>query len=114
MNTSLDDLDPKFRLKAFELLARCVEARISIRIIETLRSLEQQQENVAAGHSWTIKSKHLIGKAIDIAPVHVLAVKNWDPDDPSWKIIGEIGEHLGLVWGGRWKIPDCPHFEEIA
>ena len=30
----------------------------------------------------------------------------------DWEEIGEIGESCGLVWGGRWKNPDRPHFQE--
>lgn len=26
-------------------------------------------------------------------------------------MIGNIGESLGLTWGGRWLSPDAPHFE---
>jgi len=30
----------------------------------------------------------------------------------DWEEIGLIGESCGLVWGGRWKSPDRPHFQE--
>ena len=35
----------------------------------------------------------------------------WDADDEIWHRIGEIGESLGLRWGGRWKQRDMGHFE---
>lgn len=35
-------------------------------------------------------------------------------DDPLWEKIGDIGEALGLSWGGRWKWPDRPHFERLG
>lgn len=111
MSSRLDDLAPEFKLKAFELLARCVEARIPVVIVETLRTQEQQDKNIAAGVSWTQHSKHLTGHAIDIALVAVLSIKGWAPDHPQWERIGKIGESLGLTWGGRWKRRDCPHFE---
>lgn len=111
MSRALDDLAPGFREKVFEFLARCVEAGIQVKIIETLRSVEQQEENVRKGVSWTMHSKHILGKAIDVAPISVLARPNWAPDDPVWNRIGAIGKQLGLRWGGDWKQRDCPHFE---
>ena len=115
----LDDLSPRFRPIAIELVARCIEAGVQIRIIDTLRTMFEQEENLANGVSWTLKSKHLpqpdgdnLAEAIDIAPISVLALKNWGPLHPDWKKIGAIGESLGLTWGGAWtKTPDPGHFE---
>jgi hypothetical protein len=117
MSRSLDDLTPEMRPIAMELLARCIEKRIQVIIIDTLRTPEEQEQNVRNGVSWTRNSKHLpqepSGKsdAIDIAPVKVLHLKNWAPNHPDWRAIGNIGEDLGLAWGGRWSIPDCSHFQ---
>jgi hypothetical protein len=34
------------------------------------------------------------------------------PDDhPLWTVAGEIGERLGLTWGGRWKMHDASHLQ---
>lgn len=111
MNAKLDDLSTRFRPLACELIARIVEAKIDVRIIETLRTAERQAELIEQGVSWTVKSKHIAGEAIDLAPTAVLALKGWAPGHSHWRIMGEIGERLGLRWGGRWKIPDCAHFE---
>ena len=32
----------------------------------------------------------------------------------EWERIGAIGERSGLVWGGRWEVRDCGHFESEA
>jgi hypothetical protein len=32
-------------------------------------------------------------------------------DAAAYKRMGLIAESLGLVWGGRWKLHDCPHVE---
>lgn len=62
-------------------------------------------------NTWTMESKHLVGKAIDIVPIKDGA-PCWLPEtSPVWKRMGEIGEEHGLSWGGRWKNNDCPHFE---
>jgi peptidoglycan LD-endopeptidase CwlK len=115
----LDDLAPGFRGLVFIFLARCVEAGIALFVVETLRTEEQHQADLASGHSWIKRSKHQDGLAIDVAPYetyieHGDKKANWDASDPSWQQMGEIGEALGLVWGGRWKQKDSGHFELAA
>lgn len=121
MSRALDDLDPLMRRKAFELLARLVEANIAIMIVDTLRTPEEHQQNLSHGVSWVKQSRHLpnaMGKseAIDICPYATYALHGkdklaWEADDLVWPRIGEIGESIGLKWGGRWKQRDLGHFE---
>ena len=113
MSKNLDDLTPEFRTKVFEFLARCVERKLPVVIIQTLRSLEEHQNNVDAGKSWVKRSKHCDGRAIDVGLVNLLALPNWAPDHPLWQTLGQIGEKCGLKWGGRWKQRDMVHFEEF-
>jgi uncharacterized protein YcbK (DUF882 family) len=68
VNRSLDAMNPAFKAKAIELLARAAEAGYPFMIIETLRTPEEHAANLAAGRSWTQHSKHLDGMAIDVAP----------------------------------------------
>ena len=107
MSRALDDLKPEFRAKVFELLARCVEEGIPVLIVDTLRTSEEQAANVARGVSWTLKSKHLTGEAIDLCPIRSYmgpgtTKANWDDVNPSWGELGRLGEALGLKWG-VWK-----------
>lgn len=108
----LDDLSPKMKPLAIELIARAIEAGIQVRIIETTRTSAEQQQNIANGVSWTMHSKHLTGDAIDLAPVAVLNLKNWAPAHPDWKRLADIAVTLGLEPGYYWtKHPDNPHFQ---
>ena len=116
VSRKLDDLDPKFKLVAMEFLARLTEAGIVVLIVDTLRTPEEQAENIRKGVSWTKNSKHLVGKAIDVCPYETWSLHGpdklrWDEKDPVWQKIGAIGEKLGLTWGGRWKQKDMGHFE---
>lgn len=116
MSRRLNDLDPRFRPLAIELLARCVESGIMVMIVDTLRTPAEHAANLAAGTSWTTRSKHLDGLAIDIAPYDQYNLYGpdklkWSAADPIWERIGAIGKSLGLRWGGKWKIPDLGHFE---
>lgn len=84
-------------------------------ISEGLRSLDRQKELVAQGKSKTLHSRHLTGKAVDIA-VFVDGKLTWDA-----KYYRELFEHINavaklndvpLVWGGSWKtFIDMPHYE---
>lgn len=113
----LDDLKESFRCKVFVFLARLVEKGIPVLIINTKRTMEEHNANVANGRSWTTRSKHCDGLAIDICPYDTFKLVGedklrWDANDPIWKKIGEIGEQCGLGWGGRWAHRDMGHFEE--
>jgi len=134
MSRSLSDLTPFFRAQVVEFLARLVEAQIPVMVVDTLRTPEEQKENLLKGVSWTSKSKHLPNsvdgkaQAVDICPYDEFRIRGmdklyWQTHDsdgnllPVWKQIGEIGESCGLEWGGRWpnnppkSRPDYGHFQ---
>jgi peptidoglycan L-alanyl-D-glutamate endopeptidase CwlK len=115
VDTQLDSLDPRFKPLAIQLLARCVEARIPVLIINTRRTDAEQAAAVASGHSWVTRSKHQDGLAIDIAPLDSYLLHGPDKiawsDTPIWQRLGALGEALNLRWGGRWKVRDWGHFE---
>lgn len=118
MDTSLDSLDLRFKPLALELLARLVEARIPVIIVNTLRTDAEQADAIARHVSWVKRSKHQDGLAIDIVPFAVYDAHGPDKllwsADPIWQRIGTIGESLGLRWGGRWKQADLGHFEYVS
>lgn len=63
------------------------------------RSVEEQKKLVANGKSWTLKSKHLNGLAVDF-----LFYIN---GKPVWE--SELYETLGRYWesiGGKWGVID--------
>lgn len=59
----------------------------------------------------TLKSKHLDGLAVDIAP-SLDGKIIWNAPREVWGRMGAIGKSFGLAWGGDWKSYDCPHFEQ--
>jgi peptidoglycan L-alanyl-D-glutamate endopeptidase CwlK len=118
MSRALNDLHHSFRPLAFELLARCVEKRIYVVIVDTLRTQIEHEINLAKGVSWIQHSKHLDGLAIDICLVdeyklHGPNKLDWSASNPAWQELGNIGESIGLRWGGRWKKRDMGHFELV-
>lgn len=93
----------------FEFEYQCHKQGLEFIVTCTTRTEEEQKALVLAGKSRTLKSKHLTGKAFDIAVMKDGKV-TWDFDD--YKPYGAIGEKVGLIWGGSWKrLKDGPHFE---
>lgn len=116
MSTRLDDLSDRFRPRAMEFLARLTERRIAVVIIDTLRTPAEHAANLAKGVSWTTRSKHLDGDAIDVCPyltyqLHGPDKLQWDASDPAWQQIGAVALSLKLGWGGLWKQRDMGHVE---
>ena len=62
---SLDKLTGEFKTKSKVLMEVCNALKIRISPFETWRSVTRQKWLVAQGKSWTLKSKHLEGKAVD-------------------------------------------------
>ncbi len=86
-------------------------------IVNTRRTDVEQAAAVARGVSWVTHSKHQDGLALDIVPYEIYTEASggdkllWNETNPIWLRIGQIGEALGLRWGGRWKQRDLGHFE---
>ena len=84
-------------------------------ITEGLRTRERQKELFSAGKSQTMNSRHLTGKAVDIA-VLVDGAITWD--FAKYQIVAshikKVAKELNIdiVWGGDWQsFKDGPHFE---
>jgi len=84
-------------------------------VLEGVRSLATQRAYVAKGASQTIRSRHLTGHAIDIAPV-VGGVISW-----AWPLYyklapvvkaAAVAEGVLIEWGGDWRsFKDGPHWQ---
>ena len=84
-------------------------------VIEGMRTLKRQKELLAAGASKTLKSRHLTGHAVDIAP-YVGGSIRWDW--PLYERLGIIVKkaakicEIDIEWGGDWKsFRDGPHWQ---
>ena len=111
-STKFDDLSWEFKPLALELVARCMEAGICVKIICTRRTLEEHQQNVKNKVSWTKHSRHIDGDAFDIAPVELLKIPDWAPEHLKWQAMGAIAKGIGgITWGGDWHRKDMCHFE---
>lgn len=93
-------------------------------VTEGMRTLEKQKEYVAAKKSFTLKSKHLTGHAVDLHPVvngRADYTKCHLVKDAMFKAANMLG--VRIRWGGDWNQNgsssdevqrgsyDGPHFE---
>lgn len=97
------------------LFAEHPDHGIAFIVTEGVRSLERQKELVAAGASRTLNSKHLTGRAVDIA-IYVGSELKWTTHlyqkfGKAFKLFAE-SRGVGIVWGGDWRtFKDYVHFE---
>ncbi len=91
------------------------ESPVDFTVIEGLRTLALQKQLVAQGASQTLRSRHLTGHAVDIAPIVGGSIR-WD-----WPLFHRMApavklaaQELGvpIEWGGDWRgFPDGPHWQ---
>lgn len=117
MNSKADGVNPRLISVFEQARATFMAARPStdVLITEGLRSMRRQRQLVAAGASQTMKSKHLEGRAIDVA-IKVAGKITW-----KFPIYREFADHMKrvakaqgvpIVWGGDWRtLKDGPHFQ---
>ena len=84
-------------------------------ISEGLRTVERQKELVGQKKSQTMKSKHIVGEAVDIC-VLIDGKANWDFENyrKVADVFKECAKELGIkiTWGGDWtSFKDGPHFQ---
>lgn len=101
-------------------LQKVIEAAITnspfdFGITQGIRTKEEQQKLFNEGKSQTLNSRHLTGKAVDIA-VFIDGKITWDFE--KYKIVADhiksVAKELDIpiVWGGDWvSFKDGPHFE---
>ena len=90
-------------------------SNLDFTVLEGVRTLERQRQLVAEGASKTLKSRHLTGHAVDLAPM-IGGKVSWDW--PLYNRLAKIvkaaaaAEKVPLQWGGDWRtFKDGPHWE---
>lgn len=88
---------------------------IPFTVIEGMRTLATQRQYVAKGASRTLRSRHLTGHAIDIAPM-IGGKITW-----AWPVYHQLApivkaaaaaEDVPIEWGGDWRtFKDGPHWQ---
>ena len=131
VEVTIDKLHPTLQRLAREHLHRAELAGLVVVMTAGFRSPAEQLALYAKGREWQHgqwilvdasqvvthalpeHGPHCRGAAYDLCPL-VNEHCAWDRLD-LFQRLGEIGEGLGLTWGGRWaKLKDMPHFELVG
>lgn len=84
-------------------------------VLEGLRTLVRQKELFAKKATTTMKSRHLDGHAVDLAPMIGGEVRwDWPLYHQLAKIVKEAAaaEKVPIEWGGDWRtFKDGPHWQ---
>ena len=122
---SLDELHPRVAKKARALIEQASESDIELVVVCTYRDLESEVALHDSGRGkngkkmiyyWPKTSYHPWRMAFDVMPllqgIPVTQAK-YPNEKRIWEKLGEIGEALGLEWGGRWPVPrtERGHFQ---
>lgn len=128
----ISELHPAIRKEVTELVNKAnaaIAACITVRIVQGLRTIEEQNDLYALGRTKPGKrvtnatggsSYHNYGLAIDFAflvngkEISWDTTKDWDGDKiADWLEVVRIFLRAGYTWGGNWNsIKDNPHFEK--
>lgn len=125
------DLHPKVSIEVAQTIGE-IEAmwppKVAIRIVQGLRTIEEQNEIYAQGRTKPGKvvtnakggsSFHNYGIAFDFALLFDIdgngkyETLSWDETNPYWKQVVKAFEGKGWFWGGNFStIHDAPHLEK--
>jgi hypothetical protein len=63
--------------------------------------------------TWTLKSKHIDGLAMDVLPADGMGNPTWDLAHyrKTFETIRDCGKKAGLTCGADWSPPDYPHYQ---
>lgn len=97
-----------------EVVKRAIEiTTVDFAVTEGLRSIERQKELLAKGATQTMQSKHITGKAVDLAA--------FIDNRISWEVTlydeiatamrqAAIEQSVSIRWGGAWNVPDIRYW----
>jgi len=114
-NREIERLAPGLQTIARELIAKARTEGLCVGLFEGWRSPERQNHlcdiKASRVRADNPKAYHVRGRAVDIVFLDYFGGWSWS-NHWNWQRVGEIGEELGLTWGGRWtRFPDLAHFQ---
>lgn len=93
--------------------------QVDFSVVDCLRTVAEQRENIKNGVSWTMDSRHMpdqdgLAFAVDIYPYHEGKTQHrpWlyrKIAKAMFRAAIELG--VDIEWGGFWKGPDMPHWQ---
>lgn len=122
IDSDINHLCPELLILYREWLMQCHSSGLAVRVTVTWRGDVEQNAAFARGlskakagqspHNCLTPDGQPAARAFDFACFDEHAKYITDGSDPHYRKAGEIGEKLGLVWGGHFKsIFDPSHLE---
>jgi len=113
---ALNELAPNTKRAALAWYGDVKQANIEILVYDTMRTPQEQAQNIANGVSWTTHSYHLVGQALDWVLIDPITKKGlWrdsDYNSPIATKVIELAKKRGFQSGRDWqKTPDAPHLQ---
>ena len=114
--SDLDQLTKDTKELALLFLEKCDEKGLPVKIIETYRTQERQDDLYRQGRekpgnivTWTRDSVHTKRRAFDIMK------KGDDPfgDEDFFRECAQVGRSIGLECGYYWDVKDSGHFQNM-
>ena len=104
--------------RLIDVVERAIElTKVDFGVIYGMRTLEEQEKLVAAGKSQTMKSNHLVGKAVDLM-AYVDGKGCWELNvyDDLCDAMKAAAEELGtpIKWGAAWSEGDIRTYPGTA
>lgn len=91
------ETDIKLTTKFFQKCHGELVKRIpKFRVTESLRTIDRQKYLKSTGKSWTMKSNHLFGRAMDIYP----QLKGYNTPEAEWNQYHDIWDQIVRGFGG--------------
>jgi peptidoglycan L-alanyl-D-glutamate endopeptidase CwlK len=104
--------------RLIDVVERAIElTKVDFGVIYGMRTVEEQEKLVAAGKSQTMKSNHLVGRAVDLmAYVDGKGVWELNVYDDLCDAMKEAAEELGtpIKWGAAWSEGDIRTYPGTA
>jgi len=104
--------------RLIDVVERAIElTKVDFGVIYGMRTVEEQEKLVAAGKSQTMKSNHLVGRAVDLmAYVDGKGVWELNVYDDLCDAMKEAAEELGtpVKWGAAWSEGDIRTYPGTA
>lgn len=122
ISKDISQLHPDMQPLCREFLAQCANAKLNVKIVETWRDPVREDalhaQGITAATGLTCKHCFMLdhkpaSKAFDFALFNDHGDYIADGSAQLYLKAGELGEGIGLTWGGRWHHKDYDHLEII-
>ena len=126
----VEKLHPRIKPIVFDNLSKCIDMKVPIRIVQGLRTVDEQNALYAQGRTTpgpiVTKAKggdswHNYGLSFDFCLLRNGKAISWNREEDldgdgqkDWSEVVNLFILTGFDWGGNWtSFPDYPHIQKL-